>query len=74
MGPEVLVPLLCAYGMPPRFLTPTFQLPYQEERMRALEAAQREMETIIAQFCIQQALRSTSNFASCYLLNPGDHA
>lgn len=41
-------------------------------RMRAMEVSRREMEIIVSQLRIRQALRSRIPAAANYIINPGD--
>jgi hypothetical protein len=57
-GENGLVPSLLTFGVIPRFPILNTDLPVQRERMDALASAQREMQTIVAERRIQQALLS----------------
>lgn len=72
MGPEGLVPTLLVYGMLPRLPAANSDFPDQQSRMRALEVARREMETIVAKLRITQAMRSRIHAAANYVITPGD--
>jgi len=57
VGPHGLVPTLLVFGMIPRVPVSPLRLPTQEDRMRAAEAACREMRAQVARARVQAALR-----------------
>lgn len=57
-GPNGLVPTLLVFGVFPRSLITTLDLPKQKERMAAMQAARDEMSRIISQRRISTAPRS----------------
>ena len=73
MGPEGLVPSLLVFGVVPSFPTVHAELPAQKERLAALDAARKEMETVTSELRVQQALRSKLPPASKYHVEPGDN-
>lgn len=72
MGPNGLVPTLLVYGMLPRLPVAESDFPDQQACMRALPVSRREMETIVAQLRINQALRARISAAANYIISPGD--
>lgn len=72
MGPNGLVPTFLVYGILPRFPDSDSDFPGQQARMRALSVARREMETIVAQLRIPQALRARILTTENYIIAPGD--
>lgn len=60
MGENGLVPSLLVFGIIPRFPIITSDLPNQRERMEVLAAAQKEMNTIIAERRIITALTTNT--------------
>ena len=71
MNSDGLVPSLLVFGSLPRFPSSSSSHPKQSERMRALNMARLEMETITAELRIQQALRKNLPPASKVVLQPG---
>jgi hypothetical protein len=58
IGENGLVPSLLVFGMIPRFPILTSEIPHQQERMRILQVAQAEMNSIAAERRIVQASKS----------------
>ena len=71
MGPEGLVLSLLVVGVIPTFPTVHAELSAQRERLAALDAARKEMETIAAELRMQQALRAQLPPATRYLIARG---
>jgi len=72
MNPEGLVPSLLVFGVLPRFPAVNTQLPNQVERMRALEVARAEMESITAELRLRKALNSNLSAAASKVYKAGD--
>jgi hypothetical protein len=64
MNPECLVPSYLVFGILPRFPALNSKLPTQIYRMKALEAARAEMETIISELRVRRALSANIPTAS----------
>lgn len=73
MRPERLVPSLLVFGVVPSFPTVHAELPAQRERLAALDAARKEMETVTSELRLQQALRSKPPPATGYHIELGDN-
>lgn len=72
MGPNGSVPSLLVFGCLPRFPSVNSKVPEQVERMDALQAARREMETITAETRIRKALSSRVPRNADLIISPGD--
>lgn len=58
-GPKGLVPSFLVFGVMPRILLAGFdQLPGQVQRLKAMQAARKDMSKEIAQNCLTTALKS----------------
>jgi hypothetical protein len=64
MNPEGLVPSYLVFGILPRFPASKSKLPSQMDRMKALEAARAEMETITSELRVRRALSANIPTAS----------
>ena len=71
IGPEGLVPTSLVFGVVPTFPTVHADLPAQKERLAALDASRKEMETMETELRIQRALRAKLSPATKYLVEPG---
>jgi Reverse transcriptase (RNA-dependent DNA polymerase) len=58
MNPEGLVPSYLVFGIMPRLMDQNTKLPIQAERMKAVEVARAEMETITSEIRLRKALKS----------------
>lgn len=72
MGPDGILPSLLVYGSLPTFPAVHMDAPAQEERLKTLASARREMTSIIARMQIQQALRSRLQPATHFEISAGD--
>lgn len=70
-GPSGLVPSLLVFGVMPRLLIVNPRLLDQVARMKALTTARTEMNTIVAELRVRQALRARIPTAANYILTPG---
>ncbi len=60
MGPDALTPCLLLFGAVPRLPLPNMEAmaPTQKQRLEAIEAALKEMETITAQRRVSTAIKN----------------
>lgn len=72
MGPNGLVPTLVVYEILRRLTTASPQIADQQLRMRALEIARREMETVVTHLRITQEMSSRVPFAANDTIHPGE--
>ena len=73
MNPEGLVPSLLVFGALPRFPAFNTTLPNQEQRMRALQIARSEMETVSSELRLRRALLSRVSYNREPLHQYGTH-
>lgn len=71
-GPRGLVPTLLVFGLIPRMPIAPLPLPTQQERMKAMEAARREMQALVAKARVRTALAAPVPAAANRDVNPGD--
>ena len=72
MGPNGLVPSFLVFGVLPRFPFLHTTLPNQIQRMRALQAGRTEMETVVSELRVRQAMLSKIPRCVDTILKPGD--
>lgn len=71
-APNGLVPSLLVFGVLPRLPIANHSFPDQVARMNVLQIARKEMETVVAQLRVRQALNSRIPAAANMIINPGD--